>query len=108
MRHSAPAAGARLFAPLQASLETMGAAALQRSDAMSTGDLNGLEQLGVPCFQPLIDSSDYFNYHHTAADTLDKVDPQNLRRHVAVIAAYTWYLANMDDPLGRWSAPPKP
>jgi hypothetical protein len=107
MRHSAPFAGGKLFAPLQAALETMGAAALQRGDAMGTGDLNGLEQLGVPCFSPLIDGSDYFNYHHTAADTLDKVDPQNLKRHVALVTGYTWYLANMDEPLGRWSAPPK-
>jgi carboxypeptidase Q len=106
MRHSSPFAAGKLFAPLQASLEGMGAAAFQRGDVLGTGDLHGIEQLGVPCFSPLIDGSDYFNYHHTAADTLDKVDPQNLKRHVALVTGYTWYLANMEEPLGRWTAPP--
>ncbi len=107
MRHSSPFAAVKMFAPLQASLEALGAAGMQRGDILGTGDLSGLEQLGVPCFSPMIDGSDYFNYHHTAADTLDKVDPQNLRRHVALVAGYSWYLANMDEPLGRWVAPAK-
>jgi hypothetical protein len=107
MRHSAPYAAVKSFAPLQASLEGMGAAAMQRGDVLGTGDLSGLEQLGVPCFSPLIDGADYFNYHHTAADTLDKVNPDNLKRHVALVTGYTWYLANMEAPLGRWSAPAK-
>ena len=37
--------------------------------------------------QILIDTSSYFDYHHTPADTLDKVDPDHLRRHVAVMSA---------------------
>ena len=108
VRSSAPYAAGVLLAPLQAALLPMGAAALQRSDALSTGDLGGLELLGVPIFAPLIDVSDYFNYHHTAADTLDKVDPQNLKRHVALLSTLTWFLANMEQPLGRWTAPAKP
>lgn len=107
VRSSAPHAANALFAPLQTALYPMGAAALQRSDALSTGDLSGLELAGVPSFAPLIDGSDYFDYHHTAADTFDKVDPQNLKKHVAVITALTWFLANMEQPIGRWTAPPK-
>jgi len=91
----------KLFAPLQAALLPIGAHVFRREDALGTGDLHGLEQAGVPSFSPLIDTSTYFNYHHTAADTLDKVDPDNLRRHVAVMATMTWYLANMDQPIGR-------
>ncbi|MFL6660456.1 MAG: M20/M25/M40 family metallo-hydrolase [Massilia sp.] len=108
MRHSAPASSVPQLAAAQAALYPIGAAALQRGDAMGTGDLSGLEQLGVPCFSPLIDGSDYFNYHHTAADTLDKVDPQNLKRHVALVTEWTWFLANTEQPIGRWVAPPKP
>ncbi len=107
IRSSAPAFGNASLAPLQAALEPMRAGAIQRADSLNTGDLRGLELAGVPSFTPLIDGSDYFNYHHTAADTLDKVNPEYLKRHVALIASLTWFLANMEQPIGRWTEPPK-
>jgi hypothetical protein len=90
-----------LFAPLQAALQPIGAGLFQRRDALRTGDLHWLEAAGVPSFMPLLDARKYFDYHHTAADTLDKVDPDNLRRHVAVMAGTAWFLANIDTPIGR-------
>jgi hypothetical protein len=93
----------KLFAPLQAVLQPMGAGAFKREDALGTGDLSGLELAGVPSFEPLIDTSTYFHYHHTAADTFDKVNKEELRRHAAVMALTTWFLANMEEPIGRWS-----
>jgi hypothetical protein len=60
-----------------------------------------MEEVGVPSFAPLVDTSKYFHYHHTPADTFDKVDPDSLRRQVAVLSVLSWYLANMDQPLGR-------
>jgi Zn-dependent M28 family amino/carboxypeptidase len=107
MRTSVPAGSMKSFAALRAALLPMGAAALQRADVLGTGDLHGLEAAGVPSFSPLIDESTYFNYHHSAADTFDKVKPEDLRRHVAVMAATTWYLANTDEPIGRAVAPPR-
>lgn len=92
---------AKLFKPLQDALMPMGAAAFQREDVIGSGDLSALEESGVPIFEPWIDGSDYFNYHHTTADTFDKVNPENLRRHVALMATTAWFLANMDQPLGR-------
>ncbi|NIA52691.1 M20/M25/M40 family metallo-hydrolase [Massilia sp. TW-1] len=94
-------AGAKLLAPLQAALYPMGAGAFQREDVIGAGDLHFLEDSGVPSFEPWIDSSDYFNYHHTPADTFDKVNPENLRRHAAVMATTAWFLANMEQPIGR-------
>lgn len=94
-------ASMKLLAPLQAALYPMGAGALRREDVVGSGDLHALEKSGVPSFEPWIDSSDYFNYHHTPADTFDKVDPDNLRRHAAVMATTAWFLANMDQPIGR-------
>jgi len=91
----------KLLAPLQAALYPIGAGALRREDVIASGDLRSLEVSGVPSFEPWIDSSDYFNYHHTPADTFDKVDPDNLRRHAAVMATTAWFLANMDQPIGR-------
>lgn len=105
MRASVPATSTRLFAPLQAALLPIGAAVFQRQDALSTGDLSGLERAGVPSFAPLVDTSAYFDYHHTAADTLDKVDPDNLRRNVAVMTATAWFLANVEEPIGRANVP---
>jgi len=107
MRASVPAASTKLFAPLQAALLPIGAAVFQRQDALSTGDLSGLERAGVPSFAPLVDTSAYFDYHHTAADTLDKVDPDNLRRNVAVMTATAWFLANVEEPIGRANVPAK-
>ena len=105
MRMSVTPQSVKLFAPLQAVLQPMGASTFRREDALGTGDLSGLERGGVPSFAPLLDTSTYFHYHHTAADTLDKVDPVELRRHVALMASTTWFLANMDEPIGRWSLP---
>jgi carboxypeptidase Q len=106
MRTSVPVDAVKNFAPLRAALLPMGAAGFQRTDVLGTGDLSGLERAGVPSFSPLIDDSTYFNYHHTAADTLDKVKPEDLRRHVAVMATTAWFLANMNEPIGRTPAPP--
>ena len=94
-------AAAKLFAPLQAALYPMSAGAFRREDVVGATDIAPLENAGVPAFEPWIDSSDYFNYHHTPADTLDKVNPENLRRHAAVMATTAWFLANMDEPIGR-------
>jgi hypothetical protein len=105
LRASVPASSNRLFAPLQAALQLIGAGVFQRQDALSTGDLAGLERAGVPSFAPLIDTSAYFNYHHTAADTLDKLDPDNLRRHVALMTSTAWFLANIEEPVGRAVVP---
>ncbi|QGZ42578.1 peptidase M28-like protein [Pseudoduganella flava] len=91
----------KLFAPLQSALVPIGAGVLQRRDVLGAGDLHAMEADGVPTFEPLIDTSAYFNYHHTPADTFDKVKPEDLKRHVAVLSALTWYLANIEQPIGR-------
>jgi Zn-dependent M28 family amino/carboxypeptidase len=106
IRASVGPQAAKVFAPLQAALQPIGAGAFRREDQLGTGDLHDLEDAGVPSFEPLIDSSDYFNYHHTPADTFDKVNPDNLRRHVAVMASTAWFLANTDQPVGRAAATP--
>ena len=107
IRSSAPVPAVKLLAPLASALESIGAGVVQRADVLGSPDLRLLEEAGVPSFTPLLDTSSYFTYHHTAADTLDKVDPQNLKRHVAFLTSLTWYLANMDQPIGRSVAAPK-
>jgi hypothetical protein len=37
----------------------------------------------------------YFDWHHSNADTLDKVDPDNLRLAIALLAVTSFVLADM-------------
>jgi hypothetical protein len=91
----------KIYAPLQEVLQGIGAGVLTRRDVIGAADMASLEKAGVPCFEPQIDGHDYFNYHHTPADTLDKVSPLELKRHVAVMTSLSWFLANMDENIGR-------
>jgi carboxypeptidase Q len=91
----------KYFAPLKESLAPIGAGIFERRDIAGAADTGPMERAGVPVFEPLVDSSFYFNYHHTPADTLDKVNPLELKRHVAVMTSLTWFLANMEQPIGR-------
>jgi carboxypeptidase Q len=91
----------KYFAPLKSALEPIGASVFERRDFAAGSDISPLERAGVPSFQPLVDASFYFSYHHTPADTLDKVSTLELKRHVAVMTSLTWFLANMDENIGR-------
>ena len=64
-------------------------------------DIEPLEKAGVPAFSPIQDSRFYFNYHHTAADTLDKIVPKELAENSAVVAVAAYALANMEQSLPR-------
>jgi carboxypeptidase Q len=48
-----------------------------------------------------LDPGDYFWFHHTAADTVDKVDPVELNRSVAAMAIMLYALSAMPEPLAR-------
>ncbi|MEY4579914.1 MAG: hypothetical protein RL701_4617, partial [Pseudomonadota bacterium] len=52
-------------------------------------------------FHPLMDGRHYFDYHHSPADTLDKVDPKNLQRMVATLGVLAFFLTNSPEPLER-------
>jgi carboxypeptidase Q len=70
--------------------------------APETGaDIEGLTEKGVPSFAPVQDSRFYFNYHHTAADTLDKVNPQHLNENAALMAVLAYALADSPEPAPR-------
>ena len=70
--------------------------------APETGeDIAGLTEKGVPSFAPVQDSRFYFNYHHTAADTFDKVDPHHLNENAAVMTVLAYALADSAEPAPR-------
>ena len=58
-------------------------------------------QVGVPGFAPLQDVRTYFNYHHSAADTLDKIGPRELQENAAAMAVLAYTLANLPEAMPR-------
>jgi hypothetical protein len=85
--------------PVSRALAPIGATALERRDDELGSDIEPLEHEGVAGFAPLVETRHYFDYHHTAADTLDKVDPQNLNSQVATMAVLAYYLAQLPEAL---------
>src|SRR5215216_4607959 len=90
----------KMLAPVATILQESGAGVLNLVEHCGA-DIEPLERVGVPAFSPLQDSRLYFNYHHTAADTLDKIVPKELAEISAVVAVLAYALANMEKPLPR-------
>jgi carboxypeptidase Q len=59
-------------------------------------DVIPLVQLGVPAFRLNQDGTDYFDFHHTPDDTIDRIDPRKLDQNVAAWAALLWLIADSD------------
>ena len=68
-----------------------------RQPANGGADVGALVQAGVPAIDLAQDGTRYFDIHHTPDDTLDKIDPVQLRQNVAVWAATLAILANSSD-----------
>jgi carboxypeptidase Q len=97
-------ASAVLLSALQPMLEITGVAGAGtvRSSSYSPGsDIAPMVQVGVPGFAPLQDVRTYFNYHHSAADTLDKIGPRELQENAAAMAVLAYTLANLPEAMPR-------
>jgi Zn-dependent M28 family amino/carboxypeptidase len=62
-------------------------------------DIEPLMESGVPGIGELSSGAHYFDWHHTEADTFDKINPQDFRESVASMAVMTYVLADMPDRL---------
>ena len=78
------------------------------NSARGGADLSTLREKGMPVLSLQQDSSAYFDVHHSANDTLDKVDPDALKQAVAAYAAVTWIAANVAEDFGTFPAPATP
>jgi hypothetical protein len=58
-------------------------------------DIQPLLRDGVPGISQRTSGAHYFDWHHTEADTLDKVDPDEFRKNVAALAVMGYALADM-------------
>ncbi len=64
--------------------------------ASGGADIGALRTAGVPVVDLSQDGLDYFDYHHTPDDTLDKIDPEALRQNVAAFAVFAYLAADSD------------
>lgn len=100
-----PRKGAELeSARAEAQLKALGALLRPlEAQGMESGgggaDIGPLLQDGVPILGLKTVRHHYFDWHHTEADTLDKVDPQDFRRCIAALAVMAYALAETPEPI---------
>ncbi len=68
-------------------------------------DIGPFATLGMPWAQLAQDGTNYFDYHHTANDTLDKIEPKALDQQAAAYAAMAYAAAQSPVDFGRSSSP---
>jgi hypothetical protein len=84
-------------------LEPIGVAYDPKRPGGGGSDLSQMHHKGMAALSLDQDATYYFDWHHTANDTLDKIDPQQLAQNVAVYAVFTYMAAQADGDFG--SAP---
>ena len=92
--------GARINARLDdivTLLAPIGAA--RRKDGGGGADIGPMAVYGVPQISLDVDGRTYFDFHHTEADTLDKVSKTDLDRCTAALATLVYVLADMPERL---------
>jgi len=90
-----------LLKPVQDVLQSFGANVIRLTSRSPGADIAPLAQAGVPALGIMQDARTYFNYHHSAADTLDKIAPEELRENAAAMAVMGYALASITEPLPR-------
>jgi carboxypeptidase Q len=80
-------------------------APIRMSDVAAGGggaDIGPIAQAGnVPTMAYLGDAARFFAFHHTAADTIERITPDEVRTAVASIAVMAYAVAEMPDRLPR-------
>ncbi|MCZ6858538.1 MAG: M20/M25/M40 family metallo-hydrolase [Gemmatimonadetes bacterium] len=64
-------------------------------------DIGPIMREGVPGAGLQVDGSKYFWFHHSHADTIDKLDPEEMARCVAAMAVLAYVVADLPEPLPR-------
>ncbi len=76
--------------------QIMGALGVVRADRVAGGgpDVGQLGRMGMPVIDMMQNGNQYFDLHHTADDTFDKVKPEDMRQNVAAWAVFTYMAAD--------------
>ena len=78
---------------IHAELEPLGIELTGRRDISGGPDFSPMARVGLSVARLHQDGTDYFDYHHTVNDTLDKVDADDLDQNVAAFLVFTWLSA---------------
>jgi carboxypeptidase Q len=84
-------------------LDRIGAGGMTRGGGGA--DIGPIMELGVPGMGLDVDETKYFWYHHTEADTIDKLDPREVALCVATMAVMAYVIADMPERLPRAAGP---
>jgi len=93
-----PEAAARI-GEIASLMSSIGATKVTTGDAET--DVAPLGPLGVPLIGLDVKPDRYFWYHHSEADTMDKLDPKEVAECVAAMAVMAYVVADMPEPLPR-------
>lgn len=77
-------------------LEPLGAGSL-RKGGLGGADVSAMAPAGVPLFGLRQETGTYFDFHHTADDTFDKIEPASLDRGAAALAAMAYAVADLPE-----------
>lgn len=80
-------------------LEPIGAGTITRGGGGA--DIGPIMARGVPGMGLVVDGTRYFWYHHSDADTVDKLDPHEVALCVATMAVMAYVVAELPEPLPR-------
>jgi hypothetical protein len=89
-----------LVKEIAALLEPIGAGDVKSAGA-GGADISRLVLAGVPLFTVRQDASRYFDWHHTANDTFDKIEPESLDCMTAAVAIFAYVAASAPEPFER-------
>ena len=91
------------IAQIAAVLKPLGIAYDASAPGHGGSDLSAVHAVGMAGLSLHQDATRYFDWHHTANDTLDKIDPEQLRQNVAAYAVAAYLAAEARGDFG--SAP---
>jgi carboxypeptidase Q len=80
----------QLLAPIQAT---------QVNPGGGGADIGPIVATGVASLSPTTTAEHYFDWHHTQADTVDKVNPTEFKKNTALLAVLAYILADMPEKL---------
>ena len=81
--------------------------ALDKTGGGPGPDIGPMAAQGMPWAELAQDGTDYFDYHHTANDTLDKINAKDLDQQVAAYAVLAYLAAESDVDFGPKPSEPK-
>jgi hypothetical protein len=77
-------------------LAPLGVALHPENNGRAQSDMGLLTDAGMPSINFAPDGSDYFDWHHTENDTLDKVNIEGLKQATAVYTVFAYFAAQSD------------